>query len=266
MKVESIKTTINNFCHFNIVDTVIIIIISIIIYRLVYRIFVKGYKGKIDKKVSKKNKTYIKVISSIIKYIFIGITTLIILQANGINVSSILAGVGIVGVVVGLAIQDALKDIIRGLAILSDDYFSVGDLVTYNGTTGKIIELGLNSTKIEDLTGNIITVANRKIDEITVLSGRVVINVPLSYELKVGEYKKVMDEVVKEINKNNEKLNARYLGVNNFNDSSIDHLIVFDSNPLDRYQDRRDVLNIILKVLEDNNVEIPYNQLDIHNK
>ena len=47
-------------------------------------------------------------------------------------------------------------------------------------------------TKIEDLTGNIITVANRKIDEITVLSGRVVINVPLSYELKVGEYKKVM--------------------------------------------------------------------------
>ena len=133
-------------------------------------------------------------------------------------------------------------------------------------TSGNTKSCGHLRNKIEDLTGNIITVANRKIDEITVLSGRVVINVPLSYELKVREYKKVMDEVVKEINKNNEKLNARYLGVNNFNDSSIDHLIVFDSNPLDRYQDRRDVLNIILKVLEDNNVEIPDNQLDIHNK
>lgn len=266
MKEESIKDIINNFCHFNIVDTIIIILISVIIYRVVYKLFVKGYRNKIDKKVSKKNKTYIKVISSIIKYIFIGLTTLIVLQTNGINVSSILAGVGIAGVVIGLAIQDALKDIIRGFAILSDDYFSVGDLVTYNGSTGKIIELGLNSTKIEDLTGNIITVANRKIEEISVLSGRVVINVPLSYELKVKEYQKIMNEITKEINKNNDKLNARYLGVNNFNDSSIDHLIVFDSTPDNRYQDRRDALNIILKVLEDNKIEIPYNQLDIHNK
>lgn len=263
---ENLKETINKFAHFNIVDTVIIIILSIIVYRLVNKIFVKGFKNKIDKKISKKNQTYIKLINSVVKYAFIGFTTLVILQTNGINVSSILAGVGIIGVVIGLAIQDALKDIIRGFAILSDDYFSVGDYVTYNGNTGKIIQLGLNSTKIEDLTGNVTTVANRKIEEVTTVSGLVVINVPLSYELKVKEYEKVMNEIVKEVSKNDNTKNVRYLGVNNFNDSSIDHLLVFDSTPENKYNARRDALGTILKILEKNNIEIPYNQLDIHNK
>ena len=263
---ENLKETINKFCHFNVVDTLIVIILCIVIYRVVNNIFNKGFKNKINKKISKKNQTYIKLINSIIKYIFIGLTTLIILQINGINVSSILAGVGIVGVVIGLAIQDALKDIIRGFAILSDDYFSVGDYVTYNGETGKIIQLGLNSTKIEDLVGNVITIANRKIEEVTIVSGTVVINVPLSYELKFAEAEKVMNEIVKEISKDLNNKNVRFLGANNFNDSSIDYLLVFNSTPDNKYQARRDALNTILKVLEKNNVEIPYNQLDIHNK
>ena len=263
---EEFRKVVNDFCHFNVIDTVIIIILSIIIYRIVYNIFVKGFKSKLDKKISKKNKTYVRLITSILKYAFIGLTLLVVLQINGINVSSLLAGVGIVGVVIGLAIQDALKDVIRGFAILSDNYYSVGDTVIYKGTTGKVLELGLNSTKIQDLTGNVITIANRNIEEMTVVSGTVVINIPLSYELKVKDAKKVMEEIVKEVSKNNNTDNVRYLGVNNFNDSSIDYLLVFDSLVDTKLQARRDALSTILEVLEKNNIEIPYNQLDIHNK
>ena len=264
---ESLKETINKFCHFNIVDTVIIIIISVIIYRVIYNLFTKGFKSKIDNKISKKNKTYIRLITSVLKYVFIILTVLIILQTNGINVSSILAGVGIVGVVIGLAIQDALKDIIRGFNILSDEYFSVGDTIIYNGITGKVISLGLNSSKIQDIkTNNIITIANRNILEVTVISKNIYINVPLSYELKVSIAEKVMNEIVDEIKNNEKVINVKYLGVNNFNDSNIDYLLVIES-PIDlKLQIRRDALHSILEVLEKNNIEIPYNQLDIHNK
>ena len=76
-----------------------------------------------------------------------------------------LAGVGIVSVIIGLAIQDALKDIIRGFSILSEEYFSVGDVVTYGDITGKVLVLGLKTTKIKDIsTENIISIANRNIE------------------------------------------------------------------------------------------------------
>ena len=97
-------------------------------------------------------------------YVIIVITVLLILQINGINVSSLLAGVGIMGAVIGLAIQDWLKDIIRGTSILSDNYFSVGDIIRYNGIEGKVVVIGLKTTKIQELkTGYIKSIANRKI-------------------------------------------------------------------------------------------------------
>ena len=264
---EEFRKVVNDFCHFNIIDTVIIIIISVLIYSLVYKIFVKGFKNKIDKKMSNKNKTYIRLITSVLKYIFIILTMLIVLQSNGINVSSILAGVGIAGIVIGLAIQDALKDIIRGFVILSDNYFAVGDIVLYNGITGKVLELGINSTKIQDIyTGNIVTVANRKIEEISLISTNIYINIPLSYELELNKTEKVVNEIIEEVSKNEKTKNVRYLGVNNFKESNIDYLIGLECPVENKLQVRRDALRTILKVLEKNKVEIPYNQLDIHNK
>ena len=75
-----------------------------------------------------------------------------------------------------------------------------------------------------------------------------------------------MNEIVDEIKNNEKVINVKYLGVNNFNDSNIDYLLVIES-PIDlKLQIRRDALHSILEVLEKNNIEIPYNQLDIHNK
>ena len=56
-------------------------------------------------------------------YLLIIINIFAILQINGINVESILAGAGIIGIIFGFAVQDALKDIIRGMTILTDKYF-----------------------------------------------------------------------------------------------------------------------------------------------
>ena len=72
----------------------------------------------------------------------------IILQINGVNVSSIIAGVGVVSVIIGLALQDALKDIIMGVNVLVDDYFSLGDIVKLDDIEGKVVEIGIKNIKI----------------------------------------------------------------------------------------------------------------------
>ena len=137
---------INSLSHSKIVSSIIVTIISFAIYRIIKNIIVKSEKNnKIKDKLNKKSRTYIKMTNSIIRYIFIIITVLILLQINGIDVSSMLAGVGIVSVILGLAIQDALKDIIRGFSILSENYFTVGDVVIYNDIIGKVLELGLKN-------------------------------------------------------------------------------------------------------------------------
>ena len=226
----------------------------------------KASNGKIKFMISNKSETYLKLISSIIRYIFIIVTLLIVLQINNVNVSGMLAGVGIVSVVIGLAIQDALKDIIRGFSILSDDYFSVGDVIKYNDIEGKVLVIGLKTTKVKNIINqNVVSIANRNIEKVEIVSTQLDIEVPLSYELSKSEAEKVLDECISNIKSKN-KVDAEYKGINKLDSSSINYLIRIQCNPAVKPQIKRDSICIIVETLEKNNIEIPYTQIDIHNK
>ena len=69
------------------------------------------------------------IISSIIKYITVIVVVLAVLSLWGINVSTILAGLGITTAIIGLAFQDLAKDIIAGIAIITEDQFEIGDVI-----------------------------------------------------------------------------------------------------------------------------------------
>ncbi len=250
----------------NIFKSCIVILISILIYELLNRLIFKKAKGK-NSKLSNRNKTYLRVFSSFIRYVLIAITILAVLQINGINVESILAGAGIIGIVVGFAVQDALKDIIRGMTILTDRYFQVGDVVQYGEIMGKVISTSLNTTKIEDLkTFNIVTIANRNIEQIEVVSDSIDIMVPLSYELPISEAERVVNQIVEQVRLIPEIKKCEYKNVANLNQSNIDYMINVRTEPSIRRPITRQVQRIILQVLEQNEIEVPYNQLDIHQK
>lgn len=249
-----------NICH-----SLIIAMVSFILYRSLTYFLTKDSKLKLF--TSSKSKTYIKMLKSIIRYLFIIVTILIILQLNGINVSSMLAGVGIIGVIIGFAVQDALKDIIKGFDILSDSYYRVGDVIKYNEIEGKVIAIGLKTTKIEDvITNNLISISNRNISEVEVVSNLINIDIPMSYELKVDKSEKIIDNIVKEISNLKDVDNCEYRGINELDESSLNYQIKVYCNPMLKVQIRKDALRCIIKVLEDNNVKVPYNQIDIHQK
>lgn len=217
--------------------------------------------------MNNKSRTYLKLIHNILRYIFILLTILILLQTNGIDVSSMLAGVGIVGIIVGLAIQDALKDIIRGFSIISEEYFSIGDVVTYNNITGKVLSLGFKTTKIQDIaTENIVSIANRNIEQIQIVSNSLYVNFPMPYEVSVDKAEKIVNEILSSLQEINDIETAEYKGVAELADSSIKYLLKITCPPERKLQIRRDTLRCILQIMAKNNIEIPYNKIDVHQK
>ena len=264
----NIENLLKDIMDNKIVSSIIVIVISIIIYNILNNLISKSRKNsKIKFMISGKSETYIKMISSILRYIFLILTALIVLQINGVNVSWMMAGLGIVSVVVGLAIQDALKDIIRGFSILSDDYFSVGDVVKYENIEGKVLVIGLKTTKIRSIIDqNVIAIANRNIEKIQVVSKQLDIEVPLSYELKKSEAEKVITEAVFNIQNSLKVDKCEYRGINKMDDSSLNYLIRICCNQETKPQTRRDSICIIIDTLEKHGIEIPYNQIDVHNK
>ena len=252
--------------HSKIVNSIVVVIISILLYRVIAYFLSDKNKG-IKLFTSNRSKTYLRLIRSVDRYLFIIITILIILQINGINVSSMLAGVGIAGVIFGFAIQDLLKDIIKGFDIISDQYFQVGDVIKYKGMEGKVIAIGLKCTKVKDIrTSNLVSISNRNIEEVEVVADFIDVIIPLPYELKVSDSEKIINEIVSSVKKLELVNNSEYKGVSKLDESSINYHLRVNCDPINKLQTNRDVLKIVLLILEKYNISIPYKQIDIHNR
>ena len=248
---------------------IITIIISIVILKVKSRIFNKAIKkvGKTKDKGCRKVITYIKLTNHIINYIIIIIATLFVLQLLGFNVSSVIAGVGIVSAIVGLSLQDALKDIIMGFNIIIDSYFSVGDVIKIDDVEGKVVELGVKSTKLKDVnTENVLVIANRNIVKALRLSEQLIIDIPIPYEGKTDKIETIIDKIVLQIKENKEIRDAKYLGINEFADSAVIYRVMIWCQPEQKLPLKRYALRIVKTTLDENNITIPYTQIDIHQK
>ena len=196
------------------------IIISIILLRAKDRVLnraIRRIEQRDNSREFKREITYIKLAKHIINYVIIIIAFLFILQLLGFNVSSLIAGLGVVSVIAGLALQDALKDIIMGFNIIVDNYFSVGDIIKIGDVEGKVIELGVKSTKLKDVNNdNIFVIANRNISQSLRLSDQLVVDVPVSYDEPTEKIEKLIDIMVEQISQCPNIKGAKYLGISEF--------------------------------------------------
>ena len=263
---ETIGKIIANILESPLVASVLIVIVSYALYKGISNILL-GKNRKIKLSIGSRGQTYLRLVQSALRYLFVIVTILMVLQANHVNVSSILTGVGIVGGVLGIASQDALKDIIRGLTLVSDDYFSVGDLVNYKGTEGKVIVIGLKTTKIQDInTENVLSIANRNIDEAQVVAPCIYVNIPLPYELSVEKALAIMDEISTEAVKSDLITDCVSQGTNHLEDSYVTYQLRASIDPADKLAATRLVNQTARRVLEKHHLSFPYPQLDVHKK
>ena len=263
----------NDILKFILSEKMVATIITILIVLIIVTI-INSAKDRIEVNnassiKTKKRNTIVSLIASILIYLILLIGLVIILSTWGIDVSAIVTSLGVVGIIGGLALQDALKDIIAGCNIILDDYFVVGDLVKFKEFTGIVVEFGLKRTKIRGFNGTELVVANREITQIENLSSEDTswyLDIPVAYEIKEEKVSEVMKTIVKRIKAT--KLSTgevEYLGINNFNESSISYLLLAKCKAKDRFVLRREILKIVKEEFDNNKIKIPYNQLEIHN-
>ena len=257
----------NNEWVVRLVSSIVVIIAAIVIYFIIDKFINRKLKEGPKVVNDKKYATFFKMIKSISKYVLIIISVFVILQINGVNVSSMLASVGVIGIVIAFAVKDSLQDIIRGFDIMTDNYYQVGDVIKYDTNIGKVTAIGLKTTKIEDINSmNVVSISNRKIQKVEKESHMINIDIPLPYELKLSEAEKIIDKMIDEIKKNKKVENVEYRGVNKLDESSVNYHIKVYSSPAIKPQIRRDSLTTIIRVMEENKISVPYRQIDVHNK
>lgn len=254
----------------DIISTELIVSLIIVILGFLIYFLLKCLINKIlDKRkyVSKKKRTYLKLFKSIFKYVILIVVVVLVLQVNGINVTSIIAGLGIASVIAGFALQDAIKDIIMGFNIIVDEYYSVGDVVRIGEIEGKVLELGLKSTKMVDInTNDIFVIANREISKSLVVSTQFDIDIPIPYKEKISRVESIIEEIISQVKDLKNITNIEYRGLNKFGESAIYYKIRMYAKAEYQPQLKRDINRIIKLELDKNNIDIPYLQVDIHNK
>lgn len=105
------------------------------------------------------------VIRVLVSVALFGIALVVILDNLGVNVTALVAGLGIGGVAIGLAARDIFSDLFAALAILFDKPFRRGDTIRFDQTTGTVERIGMKTTRLTSLTGEQVIMANTKLLE-----------------------------------------------------------------------------------------------------
>ena len=222
------------------------------------------------RKNHKKQDTVVKLFNSIFKYIIIVIVLLMILELYGVNTKNIIASLGIFTVVIGLALQDTLKNMLAGILIILDNRYNVGDFVKINDFTGEVTSLGLQTTKLKSFSGEVFTISNTNITNVINYSEAntsLYYGIEVSYDTNIKELEKVLKSLIPKVSKiENVVSEMELLGVDSFNSSSITYKVCITTKPYKYFNVKREFNKILKEAFDKNGIEIPYNQIDVHIK
>ena len=109
----------------------------------------RNITATISKNTGPAGLTVGKLIESFIKFAALILTILLVLSELGVKTGSLIAGAGLTSVIIGIGAQITVGDILSGLFIIFEGHFRVGDIVSINGWTGIIKEIGMRTMTIE---------------------------------------------------------------------------------------------------------------------
>lgn len=212
-----------------------------------------------------------KLTSSISKYVIWFIISIIILTELEIDVTPFIASAGVIGLAIGFGAQEVVKDFISGFFIIFEESFNVGDVIEVDGFKGNVLELGLRITKIKNWRGEVKIIRNGDIDSLINFSKEdsiAIINFGVSYDTNLLEFTKLMDKFIKSIDGKYDVIieTPKYLGITELDDSSINMRIIARTVASEHYQVERDIRTDLVIFCVDNNIQIPFPQLVIHNE
>lgn len=250
-----------------IISTLLVIFISLSLMKISKTTL--NRVGLKESPMKKRKRTIAKVTNSIIKY-FLGILMiLIVLSIWGVNVAPALAGLGILGLVIGLGAQRFINDLISGFFIVFEHHFDVGDKIEVQGFKGEVTSIGLKTTKIMNWKGEIKIVNNGEISTL--------INFSRNPSVAIVEfgiaYKENIQQTIDLLNAELPKLRLNFpviiedpkvIGTIDLASSSVNLRAIAKTLNEEHYAIERAMRQRIKEILDEHGIEIPFPQVVIH--
>ena len=258
----------------NVISSLLVIIFAYLVYVVVDLIVINFLKKIASRTKSQIDDTIISLFHSVLNIALVVISLLYILDLWGVQVTPLLAGLGIAGLAIALALQPILSNIFAGASMILDHSVRVKDLVYLDQQTkGKVERIGLRSTRIRTFDNELLIIPNTKLSESIIQNvalpepkSRVVIKFGVCYGSEIEKVKKIIIKEIKKIklvSKEPEPL-VRFLEMA---DSSLNFKVYFY---VDSFEDRFTAIDeantVIYNTLNKNNLEIPFPQMDVHVK
>lgn len=181
---------------------------------------------------------------------------LFILQNVGINVTSLIAGLGIGGIAIALAAQNVLGDLFSSFALLFDKPFIPGDFIVVGENSGVVQKVGIKTTRIKALQGEEIIIPNNKLTSARIQNfkrmeeRRVAFDIGIIYDTPLSKVKKI-PTIIREIIDSEENTRFGRTHFTTFGDSALLFETVYfvTNSDYEQYMDAQQSIN--LKIMEE---------------
>jgi len=191
---------------------------------------------------------------------------LVVLSNLGVNISAVLAGFGIGGVAVAIALQNILGDLFSSFAIHFDKPFVVGDFIVVGDKMGVVEKIGIKTTRIRALQGEEIIIANSVLTSAQIQNfkrmkeRRAAFKFGVVYEIPSQKLKKI-PEMIKKIIESVDLTRFDRVSFIKFGDSALDFEVIYyvQTSDFNKYMDIQQEINMNIKnVFEKEGIEMAY--------
>lgn len=242
------------------------IILGAIAFSNIVRTIIEKMKPK-----NNRSNTILQLFHNAVSYISVFAGLILALVALNIDVVGIATTVGILGIIVGFGAESLIADIFTGVCMIFENQFNVGDIIEVNGFRGTVTQIGIRTTSIKDAGDNIKIFNNSEVKNVLNCSSDssvAVCDFPVSYNANLEEVEKVLKECLEEIMELHQDVfeKIEYKGVDRLAESAINLRVIGITKESDIFTARRILNREVYLAFTKNNIEIPFQQIVLHNE
>lgn len=215
-------------------------------------------------------RSILSIISSLIKYVAAIVILCWGLSILGVNVSTIVASVGILALIIGFSAESLIADVVTGTFMLFENQYNVGDIVEVDGFRGTVTSIGIRTTCVTDMGGNVKIVNNSAMQNVlnrSDMPSRSVSDIAVPYGTDLLKLEEGIPGLMEEIlvaHPDVMKEAPKYLGVQELADSAVVLRFVVNVDEKDIYSGARVLNHDLLLGFRKLGVECPFPQMDVH--
>ena len=219
-----------------------------------------------------RNQTLISLFTSAMRYVTAIVVICWGLSILGADVGTIVAGVGVIALIIGFGAESLIADLVTGIFMIFENQYNVGDYIEVDGFRGIVTEIGVRTTCLEDAGGNVKIVNNSSMTNIlnrSDHSSKALSTIGIPYETDLEALEAHFPQMMEDIYHRHEDIMVTppvYLGVDALADSSVNLKFVVEVEDKNIYSGSRVLNRELFLEFRKAGVEVPFPQVDVHQK